>query len=162
MPLPARAPFLPAVDVDATIHAPTLTPSSGNPSPTQSPGTSHHSGQLEKNWHAACGIVEVDLSTMSTPRVLQQLYSFDTSSRDFPRCLDSFIQEDEKDKYSLSLQKSDPELTRLVDFLDKVCALPSAFRSLTKHIFRLSVSSPPSTTLPEDVYTNYIPSVAIT
>ena len=61
---------------------------------------------------------------MTTPQLLQYLYSLNTFSPEFPRCLDSLIQSDEEEHYLLSLQRS--ELTRLVDFLDRVRVLPSA------------------------------------
>ena len=61
---------------------------------------------------------------MPTSEVLQHLYSFNTFSPEFSRCLDSLIQSDEEDHYLSSLQG--PELTRLVDFLDRVRVLPSA------------------------------------
>ena len=60
---------------------------------------------------------------MTTPQTLQRLYSFNTFSSEFSRCLDNLIQSDEQDHYLLSLQG--PELTRLVDFLDKVRVPPS-------------------------------------
>ena len=61
---------------------------------------------------------------MTTPQTLQRLYSFNTFSPEFSRCLDNLIQSDEEDRYLLGLQG--PELTRLVDFLDRVRVLPSA------------------------------------
>ena len=61
---------------------------------------------------------------MNTPQLLQRFYSFNTLSAELSRCLDDLIQSDEEDHYLLSLQRS--ELTRLVDFLDKVRVLPSA------------------------------------
>jgi serine/threonine protein kinase len=67
---------------------------------------------------------------MSTPWTLQYLYSLDTSSPDFLRHLRSLIDHDEKEQYLTSLQGS--ELARLVDFLDKVYAVPSAFYRFTK------------------------------
>ena len=60
---------------------------------------------------------------MNTPQLLQHLYSFNTFSPEFSRCLDNLIESDEEDHYLLSLQGS--ELTRLVDFLDGVRFLPS-------------------------------------
>jgi len=66
---------------------------------------------------------------MSTSRILQRLYSLDTSSPDFLRHLYCLIQYDEKEQYLTSLQGS--ELARLVNFLDKVCAVPSAFYQFT-------------------------------
>ena len=59
---------------------------------------------------------------MSTPWILYRLYTLDPSSLDFLRHLYCLIQHDEEDQYLSSLQG--PELTRLVDFLDEVRALP--------------------------------------
>ena len=64
---------------------------------------------------------------MATPQILKLLYSFNTFSPEFSRCLDRLIQSDEDDHYLLGLQGS--ELTRLVDFLDKVRVVPSATSS---------------------------------
>jgi len=69
---------------------------------------------------------------MSTSQVLQYLYSLDTSSPNLSRSLYCLIQRDEGDQYLSSLQGS--ELNRLVDFLDKVRALPSAFHQVTEQI----------------------------
>ena len=63
-------------------------------------------------------------ATMLASQVIQQLYTLDTSSPDFMRVLYGLIRHDEDEQYTSSLQG--PELTRLVDFLDEVCALPSA------------------------------------
>ena len=67
---------------------------------------------------------------MTTPQILQLLYSFNTFSPEFSRCLDRLIQSDEEDHYLSNLQEL--ELTRLVDFLDKVRVLPLASSSLRK------------------------------
>ena len=67
---------------------------------------------------------------MSTSQVLQYLYSFNTFSPEFSRCLDLLIKSDDADHYLLGLQR--PELTRLVDFLDRVRVLPSSPSSLRK------------------------------
>lgn len=67
---------------------------------------------------------------MSAYQLLQHLYSINTSSPDFPRLLYGLIRQDEEEKYSSSLEG--PELARLVNFLDDVCTLPLAFRSVTK------------------------------
>ena len=61
---------------------------------------------------------------MPTSQILQHLYSFNTFSPEFSHCLDRLIQSDEEDHYLLCLQGS--ESTRLVDFLDRVRAFPSA------------------------------------
>jgi len=66
---------------------------------------------------------------MSTARVLQCLYTLD-KSLDILDHLRYLIRYDEKEQYLISLQGS--ELTQLVDFLDKVHAVPSAFHQFTK------------------------------
>jgi len=71
---------------------------------------------------------------MSTSRVLQRLYSLDTSSPDFSRYLYFLIRYDEEEQYLASLKGS--ELDRLVDFLDEVRTPPSAFRSVTEQILQ--------------------------
>ena len=67
---------------------------------------------------------------MTTAKILQRLYSLDTSSPDFSRYLSHLIQSDGEDHYLLDLKG--PRLTRLVDFLDKVRVPPSAFLQLTE------------------------------
>ena len=67
---------------------------------------------------------------MSTPWMLHRLYSLDASSPDFLRHLYSLFRHDEEERYLLNLQRS--ELARLVDFLDGVRTLPSAFHQLMK------------------------------
>jgi len=69
---------------------------------------------------------------MTTSQVLQYLYSLDISSPNLSRSLYCLIQRDEGDQYLSSLQGL--ELDRLVDFLDEVRALPSAFRPVTEQI----------------------------
>ena len=61
-----------------------------------------------------------------TSRILQRLYSLHTSSPDFIRYLHLLIQRDEEERYLTNLKE--PKLTRLLDFLDKVRAVPSTFR----------------------------------
>ena len=61
----------------------------------------------------------------NTSKTLQRLYSLHTSSPDFIHTLHSLIQFDEEEEYLTNLKE--PELTRLLDFLDKVCAAPSTF-----------------------------------
>lgn len=58
----------------------------------------------------------------NTSRTLQRLYSLDASSPDFLRYLRFLIQYDEEERYLTSLKQT--ELTRLLDFLDKVRAVP--------------------------------------
>ena len=67
---------------------------------------------------------------MSTPWNLHRLYLLDPSSLDFLRHLYSLIRHDKEEQYSTSLQGS--QLVRLVDFLDEVRAVPSAFHQFTK------------------------------
>jgi len=67
---------------------------------------------------------------MTTSQVLQHLYSLDTSSPDFLRCLHFLMWNDEEERYLISLQGS--ELARLVDFLDEVRPLPLALCSFMK------------------------------
>ena len=62
----------------------------------------------------------------NTSRILQRLYSLHTSSPNFIRYLRVLIQHDEEEQYLASLKE--PELTQLLDFLDKVRAVPSTFR----------------------------------
>ena len=70
---------------------------------------------------AAGGLLGVDSSTMSTSRVLQHLYSLNTSSPDLLRYLYCLIQNDDEEQHLSSLQGS--ELAQLVDFLDEVRAI---------------------------------------
>ena len=70
-----------------------------------------------------------DSTPMSTSQILQHLYTLD-ASLDFLGLLRSLIRHDEKEQYLTSLQGS--ELARLVDFLDKVHTVPSAFYQFTK------------------------------
>ena len=58
-----------------------------------------------------------------TSRTLQLLYSLDTSSPGFLPNLRLLIQHDKKEKYLIKLKR--PELTRLLDLLDKVRTAPS-------------------------------------
>ena len=90
-----------------------------------------------EEWHTSEGMAYYfDHNTksttwkISTSRVLQCLYSLDTSSPDFFHNLYYLIRYDEDEQYLTSLQGS--ELTRLVDFLDKVHPVPPAFRRYTK------------------------------
>ena len=62
----------------------------------------------------------------NTSRTLQRLYSLSTSSPNFLCYLRGLIQYDKEEQYLTNLKK--PELTRLLDFLDKVRAVPSTFR----------------------------------
>lgn len=69
---------------------------------------------------------------MSASQVIQHLYSLDKSSPDFLRVLYGLIRHDEDEQYTSNLRG--PELARLVDFLDEVRALSSAFRAIPKRI----------------------------
>ena len=70
------------------------------------------------------GTPRLDLPTMgNTYRILKRLYSLDGSSPNFLRLLHSLIQYDEEERYLTNLKEL--ELTRLLDFLDKVRAVPS-------------------------------------
>jgi hypothetical protein len=73
-----------------------------------------------------------DPLTMSTSRILQRLYSLDTSSPDFLRHLFCLIQHDEKEQYLTSLQGSG--LARLVNFLDGVRTILQTFHRFTERI----------------------------
>ena len=66
----------------------------------------------------------MDLPTMgNTSKILQRLYSLETSSPDFLRYLHDLIRRDNEEEYLTSLKEY--ELMRLLDFLDKVCVPPS-------------------------------------
>ena len=69
---------------------------------------------------------------MSNRWILYRLYSLDPSSPGFVSRLRSLIRRDREDQYLTSLQG--PQLARLVDFLDEVRALPSAFCPVMKWI----------------------------
>ena len=58
----------------------------------------------------------------NTSRILQRLYSLHTSSPDFMRYLHFLIQHDKEEQYLTDLKE--PELTRLLDLLNKVRAAP--------------------------------------
>jgi len=69
---------------------------------------------------------------MSASKILQHLYSLDTSSPGISRLIYGLIRHDEEDQYLSSLQG--PELARLVDFLDEVRNLLSAFHPVTNDL----------------------------
>ena len=69
---------------------------------------------------------------MSASQILQHLYSLKTSSPGISRLIYGLIRHDEKEQYLSNLRGS--ELARLIDFLDEVCTLLSAFRLITKPI----------------------------
>jgi len=91
---------------------------------------------------------------MSTPWILHRLYTLDTSSLDFSRSLYSLIRHDEKEQYLISLQG--PELTRLVDLLDKVRTVSPSFQISSVHelLYRPSVPSLQPKMSHESVYTS--------
>ena len=92
-------------------------------------GGRHYTGSLS----LAFSIPRVESggsTTTSASQVIQHLYTLDTSSPDFLRAISNLILHDENEQYTSSIQG--PELTRLVDFLDEVCALPSASRRISK------------------------------
>ena len=91
---------------------------------------------------AATGILGADPPTMSSSQILQHLYSLDTSSPDISRLIYGLIRHDEEDQYLSRLRG--PELTRLVDFLDKVRTFLSAFRLITKQTLQ-ALSAVPTT-----------------
>ena len=62
----------------------------------------------------------------NTSKILQRLYSLDPSSPDFIRYLLCLIRYDDEEQYLTKLKE--PELTRLLDFLEAVHASPSTFR----------------------------------
>ena len=67
---------------------------------------------------------------MSAVWNLHCVYALDASSPGFVRRLYSLFRYDEEERYLSHLQGS--ELTRLLDFLDRVCTLLSTFRPATK------------------------------
>ena len=62
------------------------------------------------------------LLAMATSRILQHLYSLNTTSPDLLPNLYRLIQNDDKEQYLSGLQGAD--LIRLVDFLEEVRCLP--------------------------------------
>ena len=74
------------------------------------------------------------LLRMATSGVLQHLYSLGTSSHDLLRYLHCLIQSDDQEQYLTSLRGS--ELTRLVDFLDRVRLSPPVSFYLTDEILQ--------------------------
>ena len=73
---------------------------------------------------------------------LHCLYSLDPSSPDFLRRLYSLFCYDEAERYLSRLQGA--ELTQLLDFLDRVCALLSTFRPATKQPSQTLSAIPPN------------------
>ena len=77
---------------------------------------------------------------------LHCLYSLDPSSPDFLRRLYSLFHCDEEERYLSSIQGS--ELTRLLDFLDHVCILLTAFGLATKQALQALDALSPN----DDIY----------
>ena len=93
--------------------------------PAPNPSIDHSVQNLS---HAICCFQ--DPPTMSAIWNLHCLYSLDPSSPGFLRRLYSLFCYDEEERYLSRLQGS--KLTRLLDFLDRVCTLLSAFHLATK------------------------------
>ena len=67
------------------------------------------------------------LTMGNTSKILQRLYSLDNPSPDLLRhLLHHLIKHDEEEEYLTGLKE--PKLTRMLDFLDKVRAVPSTLR----------------------------------
>ena len=115
---------------------------------------------LGKPKHRLLTPAEADPPTMSATWNLHCLYSLGPSSPDFLRRLYSLIRYDEEERYLSSLQG--PELTRLLDFLDRVSTLLPSFRLATIQLCRLSMPYPPTTMVPNSVCINYKPSAVTT
>ena len=79
---------------------------------------------------------------MSASRILQHLYSLNTSSPGIARFIYGLILQDEKEQYLATLQGS--ELARLIDFLDEVRVLLSTFHLVTNRILQVlgAIASP--------------------
>ena len=107
-----------------------------------------------------CGTLEVDPLVMPTSQLLRHLYSLDVSSPGFSRYLYHLIQSDREDHYLLDLKG--PDLTQLVDFLDKVRVLPRASIQFSSRFHRPSTSSRPLTMFPDCAYTSCKPSADTT
>ena len=71
---------------------------------------------------------------MSTPWILRRIHSLDPSSLDFLRQVYALLRHDEEEQYLPSLQGQ--ELARLVDFLDRVRALPSTFCPVVRRVLQ--------------------------
>ena len=114
--------------------------------------TNDHSGDLESvtdAWAKTTGLTSAKHAnplTMSAVWNLHCLYSLDPSSPGFLRRLYSLFHYDEEELYLSSLQGS--ELTRLLDFLDRVCTLFSAFRPATKRALQTLGAIPSN----DDIY----------
>ena len=89
-------------------------------------------------WANATGLTRTEANpfTMSAIWNLHCLYTLDPSFPDFLRRLYSLFCYDDEERHLSRLQG--PELTRLLDFLDRVCTLRSAFRPTTNKPCRLS------------------------
>ena len=85
----------------------------------------------------------------NTSRILQHLYSLNTSSPDFLRYLHALIQYDEEERYLTNLK--DFELIRLLGFLGGVRAVLSTLASLETYFYRPSMRSRQATILLKSV-----------
>ena len=113
--------------------------------------TNDHNSDLENvmdTWAEITWLTAAEANplTMSAIWNLHCLYLLDPSSPDFLRRLYSLFRYDEEERYLSRLQGS--ELTRLLDFLDRVCTLLSAFRLATKRALQTLGALPPN----DDIY----------
>jgi len=83
---------------------------------------------------------------MSASEILRRLYLIGATSPDTSRLLYGLIRHDEEENYLSNLQGLD--LARLVDYLDGVRTLPSAFRPITKRNLQVLSTIPIS----DDLY----------
>ena len=98
----------------------------------QTNNRNHDLESVTDTWAKTTGLISADVNplTMSSIWNLHCLYSLGPSSPDFLRRLHSLFRYDEEEQCLSALQGS--ELTRLLDFLDRVRTLLSAFRPATK------------------------------
>ena len=85
-------------------------------------------------------------AAMSASEILRRLYLIGATSPDTSRLLYGLIRHDEEENYLSNLQDSD--LARLVDYLDGVRTLRSAFRPITKRNLQVLSTIPIS----DDLY----------
>ena len=71
---------------------------------------------------------------MAASQILQHLYTLDTSSPGISRLIYGLIRHDEEEQYLSSLRGS--ELARLINFIDEVRILLSAFHLVTKQVLQ--------------------------
>ena len=118
------------------------------------PSITHFLGKL----HAVCCFR--DPSTMSAIWNLHCLYSLDPSSPGFLRRLYSLFRYDDDERYLSGLQGS--ELTRLLDFLDRVRTLSRPSVQGRNEFCRLSEPYLPTTIFLHNACANYKPSALTT